>query len=47
MKRLKADYKPGDLVLVRLINRKKLDPYFLGPMRIVKKEYNTVTLSDP
>ena len=47
MKRLKADYNPGDLVLVRLINRRKLDPFFLGPMKIVKKQFNTVTLCDP
>ena len=47
MKRLKATYKLGDLVLVRLINRKKLDPFFLGPMKIVKREFNTVTLADP
>jgi len=47
MKRLKADYKPGDLVLIRLINRRKLDPYFVGPMKIIKKEFNTVTLADP
>jgi len=47
MKRFKADYNPGDLVLVRLINRRKFDPFFLGPMKIVKKQFNTVTLCDP
>ena len=47
MKRMKAEYNPGDLVLVKLINRRKLDPFFLGPMKIVKKKFNTVTLCDP
>ena len=47
VKRLKAEYKPGDLVLVKYINRRKLDPYFLGPMKIVKNQFNTVTLCDP
>ena len=47
IKRMKANYNSGDLVLVRLINRRKLDPYFVGPLRIVKKEFNTVTLADP
>ena len=47
IKRLKADYKPGDLVLIRFINRRKLDPYFIGPMKIVKKQFNTVTVCDP
>jgi len=47
MKRMKAEYNPGDLVLVKLINRRKLDPFFLGPMKIVKKKFNTVTFCDP
>ena len=47
MKRLKANYQSGDLVLIRYINRRKLDPYFLGPLKIVKKEFNTVTVCDP
>jgi len=47
MRRLKAEYKPGDLVLIKLINRRKLDPYFVGPMKIVKKQLNTVTVCDP
>jgi len=47
MKRMKANYNPGDLVLIRLINRRKLDPYFVGPLKIIKKEFNTVTLADP
>ncbi len=47
MKRIKADYNPGDLVMVKLINRRKLDPFFVGPLKIVKKQFNTVTLCDP
>ena len=47
MKRLKSEYKPGDLVLIKFINRRKLDPYFIGPMKIVKKQFNTVTVCDP
>jgi len=40
-------YKSGDLVLVRYFNRRKLDPYFLGPLKVVKWEFNIVTLCDP
>ena len=47
MKRLKAEYKSGDLVMIKCINRRKLEPFFLGPMKIVKKQFNTVTLCDP
>jgi len=47
MKRMQANYQPGDLVLVRTINRRKLDPYFIGPLKIVKKQFNTLTLCDP
>jgi len=47
MKRLRANYNPGDLVMVKLINRRKLDPFFVGPMKIIKKQFNTVTLCDP
>jgi len=39
--------KPGDLVLVRNFSRTKLEPYFAGPLEVVKKQYNTVTLADP
>jgi len=39
--------KKGDLVLVRNFSRSKLEPYFVGPLKIVKKEFNTVTLTDP
>jgi len=27
----RAEYKPGDLILVKVFNRRKLDPYFTGP----------------
>lgn len=47
VKRMKHEYKAGDLVMVRYINRRKLDPYFIGPLRVVKVEFNTVTLCDP
>jgi len=43
IKRLRACYKPGDLVLVKVFNRRKLDPFFTGPLEIVKQELNTVT----
>ena len=39
--------KPGDSVLVRNFNRTKFEPYFVGPMKVVKKQFNTVTLADP
>ena len=39
--------KPGDLVLVRNFNGAKLEPYFVGPIKVVKKQFNTVTLDDP
>lgn len=47
IRRMRSEYKPGDLVLVRVFNRRKLDPFFTGPLKIVKKEFNTVTVSDP
>jgi len=47
VRRLRAEYKPGDLVLIKVFNRRKLDPYFTGPMKIVKRELNTVTVCDP
>ncbi|OUM61906.1 hypothetical protein PIROE2DRAFT_11973 [Piromyces sp. E2] len=47
IKRMKSNYKPGDLVLVKVFNRKKLDPFFHGPLKIVKKELNTVTVCNP
>ena len=47
VKRLRKEYKPGDLVLVKVFNRRKLDPFFTGPLKIVKRELNTVTVCDP
>jgi len=47
VRRMRSKYQPGDLVLVRTINRRKLEPYFTGPLRIVRKQFNTVTLCDP
>ena len=46
VKRMKNNYRNGDLLLVRYLNRKKLDPFFLGPLKVVKTEFNTVTLCD-
>ena len=40
------DIKIGDLVLVRNFNRTKLEPYFVGPLQVIKKQFNTVTLAD-
>ena len=38
-------YKPGDLVLVRYIGRKKLDPFFIGPFKVIKASwFNTLAL---
>ena len=38
-------YKPGDLVLIRYVNRKKLDPFFIGPFKVLKaSKYNTLVL---
>ena len=39
--------KEGDLVLVRNFSRTKLEPYFVGPLKVIKKQFNTVTLADP
>ena len=47
-KALKKKYKPGDYVMIRLIGRSKLNPYFYGPYKIVNKQrFNTVVLEDP
>lgn len=46
-KRMKKRYKKGDLILIRIINRKKLDPFYYGPLRVVKSEMNTLTVCDP
>jgi len=43
--RMLHKYKPGDLVLIRYIGRKKLDPYFIGPFKVLKaSKYNTLVL---
>jgi len=47
IRRMRSDYKPEDLVLVMVFNRRKLDPYFTRPLKIIKKEFNTVTVCDP
>jgi len=39
--------KPGDLVLVSNFTRTKLEPYFVGPLQVIKKQFNAVTLDDP
>jgi len=40
-------YKPGDLVLVRHYHRSKLEPFFLGPFRVLKaSKFNTVVLQN-
>jgi len=47
IKRLRSRFQPGDLVLVKVFNRRKLEPFFTGPLQIVKQELNTVTVCDP
>jgi len=47
IKRLRKSFKPGDLVLIRNFNRRKLDPYFIGPLKIIKQQYNTISVCDP
>jgi len=44
---MKSTFEKGDLVLIRNFSRKKLDPYYIGPMKIVKMEFNTAILCDP
>jgi len=39
--------KEGDLVLVRNFSRTKLESYFVGPLKVIKKQINTVPLVDP
>lgn len=44
---LRSKYKVDDLVLIRLMNRAKLDPYFIGPFRVVApSKYNTLVLEN-
>ena len=41
-KALRKTYKPGDYVLIRLVGRSKLNPYFYGPFKVVNKQkFNT------
>jgi hypothetical protein len=35
---MRAEYKPEDLIPVKVFNRRKLDPYYTGPLKIVKRE---------
>jgi len=39
-------FEPGDLVLVRNFSRRKLDPFYIGPFRIVQMNYNTACICD-
>ncbi|KAG4085522.1 hypothetical protein H8356DRAFT_1363896 [Neocallimastix lanati (nom. inval.)] len=41
------EIKIGELVKVKKNSRYKLDPYFVGPYKVVKKKFNTVQLMDP
>ena len=40
------ELKAGDLVLVRNFSRTKLEPYYNGPFKILKIQFNTATLID-
>ena len=42
----KYNYKIGDKVKIRLYQRSKLDPYYLGPYTIREISWNTVKLQD-
>jgi len=48
-KALRKNYKPGDYVMIRLIGRSKLDPYFYGFLfKVVNKQkFNTLVLENP
>jgi len=39
--------KIGDLVYIRNFSRTKLEPYLVGPFKIIKLQFNTATLTDP
>ena len=41
------EIKIGDLVKVRNFSRTKLEPYYVGPLEVIKKQFNTVTLAEP
>ena len=36
----------GDIVFIRNFSPKKLDPYYIGPMKVAKMEFNTAILCD-
>jgi len=40
------ELRVGDLVLVRNFSRTKLEPYYNGPFKILKIQFNTATLID-
>ena len=44
---LRNQIKIGDLIKVRNFSRTKLQPYFVGPFKVIKIKFNTVTLEDP
>ena len=44
---MKSTFEQGVLVLIQNFSRKKLDPYCIGPMKMVKMEFNTAILCDP
>ena len=37
----------GDLVKVKNFTRHKLEPYFVGPYKVIRKQFITVSLEDP
>jgi len=39
------EIKAGDLVLVRNFSRAKLEPYYVGPLKVIKRQFNTVTIT--
>ena len=45
-KSMNTVFEPGDLVLVRNFSRRKLDPFYIGPFRIVQMNYNTACICD-
>jgi len=38
--------REGDIVLVRNFNRTKLEPYIAGSFKVIKRQFNTVTIAD-
>jgi len=39
--------REGDLVLVRNFSRTKLEPYLVGPLKVITKQFNSANLADP